>query len=281
MSNKIQTIDFKDNNAGKQFADSLHHTGFALLHNHPIDYNLINDVSKDWGAFFCSKEKHSFIFNPKTQDGYFPYRCENAKGYSAKDLKEFYNFYEWGKYPNNISGNTKRLYHELLSIGRILLTWINENTPTLIAKYSSVSLPEMIENSPMNLMRIIHYPPLNSDVTDGAIRAAAHCDINLITVLPAASQPGLQVQTKEDEWLDVECNPGWLVINTGDMLQECSDGHYPSTIHRVVNPIAKYAHLSRYSMPLFIHPRDEVILSKRYSAKKYLDERLRDIGLKT
>ena len=79
MSNKIQTIDFKDNNAGKQFADSLHHTGFALLYNHPIDYNLINDVSKDWGAFFCSEEKHSFIFNPKTQDGYFPYRSENAK----------------------------------------------------------------------------------------------------------------------------------------------------------------------------------------------------------
>ena len=83
-----------------------------------------------------------------------------------------------------------------------------------------------------------------------------------------------------DIGVDVECNAGWLVINTGDMLQECSDGYYPSTIHRVVNPKAKYAHLSRYSIPLFIHPRDEVILSKRYSAKKYLDERLKDIGLK-
>ena len=85
---------------------------------------------------------------------------------------------------------------------------------------------------------------------------------------------------KEGVAKDVECNAGWLVINTGDMLQECSDGYYPSTIHRVVNPKAKYAHLSRYSIPLFIHPRDEVILSKRYSAKKYLDERLKDIGLK-
>ena len=280
MSDKIQTIDFRAPNAGNQFAESLHHTGFAILHNHPIDYNLINNVYKDWETFFSSEEKYSFTFNPKTQDGYFPYRSENAKGYSAKDLKEFYNFYEWGKYPNNIIGKTKRLYYELLSIGRILLTWINENTPKLKAINSSVSLPEMIENSPMNLMRIIHYPPLNVDVTDGAIRAAAHSDINLITVLPAASQPGLQVQTKEDEWLDVECGPGWLVINTGDMLQECSDGYYPSTIHRVVNLKAKYAHLSRYSIPLFIHPRDEVILSKRYSAKKYLDERLKDIGLK-
>ena len=280
MSDKIQTIDFHDPNAGKNLVNSLHNTGFAILHNHPIDYNLINDVYKDWEAFFSSKEKHSYTFNPKTQDGYFPYRCENAKGYSAKDLKEFYHFYEFGKYPNNISGKTKQLYYELLGIGRILLLWINANTPKMSLINSSVYLPEMIENSRMNLMRVIHYPPLKSDVTDGAIRAAAHGDINLITVLPAASQPGLQVQTKEDEWLDVECNAGWLVINTGDMLQECSDGYYPSTIHRVVNPKAKYAHLSRYSIPLFIHPRDEVILSKRYSAKKYLDERLKDIGLK-
>ena len=280
MSDKIQTIDFHDPNAGKNLVNSLHNTGFAILHNHPIDYNLINNVYKDWETFFSSEEKYSFTFNPKTQDGYFPYRSENAKGYSAKDLKEFYNFYEWGKYPNNIIGKTKRLYYELLTIGRILLTWINAKSPKMVLINSSVSLPEMIENSRMNLMRVIHYPPLKSDVTDGAIRAAAHGDINLITVLPAASQPGLQVQTKEDEWLDVECNAGWLVINTGDMLQECSDGYYPSTIHRVVNPKAKYAHLSRYSIPLFIHPRDEVILSKRYSAKKYLDERLKDIGLK-
>jgi|TARA_Y100000034_G_scaffold99247_1_gene121828 isopenicillin N synthase-like dioxygenase len=281
MSDKIQTIDFHDPNAGKNLVNSLHNTGFAILHNHPIDYNLINNVYKEWEAFFSSEEKYSFTFNPKTQDGYFPYRSENAKGYSAKDLKEFYNFYEWGKYPNNIIGKTKRLYYELLDIGQILLTWINAKSPKMVLINSSVSLPEMIENSRMNLMRIIHYPPLNSDVTDGAIRAAAHGDINLITVLPAASQPGLQVQTKEDEWLDVKCNPGWLVINTGDMLQECSNGYYPSTIHRVVNPKTNNSHLSRYSIPLFIHPRDEVILSKRYSAKKYLDERLMEIGLKT
>jgi len=280
MSNKIQTIDFMDNNAGEQLSESLHNTGFGLLYNHPIDSNLITGVSNDWEAFFCSKEKYSFTFNPKTQDGYFPYRSENAKGYSAKDLKEFYNYYEWGQYPNNISENTKRLYYELLSIGQILLIWINENMPALKASIPSLPLPEMIKNSPMNLMRIIHYPPLRIDGANGALRAAPHSDINLITVLPASSQSGLQIQSKQDKWLDIECDPRWLVINTGDMLQEHSGGYYPSTIHRVNNPIDKYTHLSRYSMPLFIHPRDEVILSKRYSAKKYLDERLREIGLK-
>jgi len=281
MSNKIQTINFQNPNAGKLLADSLHNTGFAIIHNHPIDYNLIIDAYKDWELFFNNQEKHSFTFNPKTQDGYFPYRCENAKGYNTKDLKEFYHYYEWGKYPSNINQNTKKLYHELLVIGKILLTWINANSPSKALINSLISLPEMIENSTMNLMRIIHYPPLKSNITDGAIRAEAHGDINLITVLPAASQPGLQVQLKEGKWIDVDCNPGWLVINTGDMLQECSDGYYPSTIHRVINPKTENAHLSRYSIPLFIHPRDEVALSNRYSAKEYLNERLRDIGLKT
>ena len=280
MRNIIKTIDYECLDAGEQFVNSLHDSGFAILHNHPINYDLINDVYGDWKSFFNNKEKHSYTFNPKTQDGYFPYRCENAKGYSAKDLKEFYHLYEWGKYPNNISKKTNQLYHELLSVGKILLTWINSKSPKKILEKNSEPLPKMIENSTMNLMRIIHYPPIKSNITDGAIRAEAHGDINLITILPAASQPGLQVKTKENEWIDVECNAGWLVINTGDMLQECSNGYIPSTIHRVINPNNKYAHLSRYSTPLFIHPRNDVALSTRYSAKTYLDERLKEIGLK-
>ena len=139
----------------------------------------------------------------------------------------------------------------------------------------------MIENSRMNLMRIIHYPPLSSNIKDGAIRASAHGDINLITVLPASHESGLQVQTKIGEWIDVGCNPEYLVINSGDMLHECSGGYYPSTIHRVINPKGESAKLPRYTIPVFIHPRDEVILSNKYTAKSFLDERLKEIGLKS
>jgi len=280
MNSKIDTINFLSSNAPEKFVDSLHSSGFAILHNHPIDYNLIKDVYNDWKIFFNNDDKHSYTFSSKTQDGYFPYKCENAKGYAAKDLKEFYHFYEWGKFPCSINDDTNKLYCELLNIGKILLTWIDSNSPKNTFKNLSTSLPEMIKDSPLNLMRIIHYPPLKSNITDGAIRAAAHGDINLITVLPSASQSGLQVLNNNNQWVDVECNPGWLVINTGDMLEECSDGYYPSTIHRVVNPNLSKTHLSRYSTPLFIHPRPDVILSDRYSAKKYLDERLSDIGLK-
>ena len=130
-------------------------------------------------------------------------------------------------------------------------------------------------------MRIIHYPPLDSDVTDGAIRASAHGDINLITVLPASSQSGLQLLLKSGDWMDIKCDPGWLVINSGDMLNECSGGYYPSTIHRVINPKGESTKLPRYTMPVFIHPRDEVILSNKYTARSFLDERLKEIGLKS
>jgi len=160
------------------------------------------------------------------------------------------------------------------------LKWIDAHTPKNIRSCFSMPLYQMSNNSKTNLLRIIHYPPIDSNVEKGAVRAAAHEDINLITILVAGSQSGLQVKTKDDQWLDVECNPGWIVINSGDMLSECSGGYFPSTTHRVINPIEDEKKLSRYTMPLFIHPRDEVILSKNYTARSFLDERLREIGLK-
>jgi len=281
LSPRIKTVDYKSVNAGIQFVESLHHTGFAILHNHPLDFNLITSVYNEWGNFFNSDTKHSYTFNPDTQDGYFPYRCENAKGYSTKDLKEFYHLYEWGKYPENISRKALMLYQEILTIGQNLLAWMDAHSPDKVRSKFSIPLAEMIENSRMNLMRIIHYPPLETDITDGAIRAGAHGDINLITVLPASSQAGLQLLKETGDWMDIKCDPGWLVINSGDMLNKCSDGYYPSTIHRVINPKGDDARLPRYTMPVFIHPRDEVILSDKYTARSFLDERLKEIGLKS
>ena len=281
MSQRIKTIDFKSKNAGIQFVDSLHHTGFIILYNHSLDFNLITSVFDEWGVFFNSDAKHSYTFNPDTQDGYFPYRCESAKGYSTKDLKEFFHLYEWGKYPENISRNALLLYHELMAIGQKLLEWIDSYSPEKVKSKFSIPVSEMIANSRMNLMRIIHYPPLETDITDGAIRAGAHGDINLITVLPASSHSGLQIQMQSGEWMDVGCKPEWLVINSGDMLNECSGGYYPSTIHRVINPKGDATRLPRYTMPVFIHPRDEVVLSNKYTARSFLDERLMEIGLKS
>ena len=101
----------------------------------------------------------------------------------------------------------------------------------------------------------------------------------LITILVSGSQPGLQDKNKKGEWIDVKSEKGQLIINIGDMLQECSNGYYPSTEHQVTNPKIKN-NVSRFSLPLFMHPRDDVILSKKYTAASYLLERLKELGLK-
>ena len=121
------------------------------------------------------------------------------------------------------------------------------------------------------------YPPLDNDVDPSAIRAGAHEDINLLTLLPAANEPGLQVKAKNGEWLDVPCDFGNLIINIGDMLQEASGGYFPSTTHRVINPEGHDATRARISLPLFLHPRPDVVLSDRYSANSYLQERLEEL----
>jgi isopenicillin N synthase-like dioxygenase len=138
----------------------------------------------------------------------------------------------------------------------------------------------MVDGSAQTLLRVLHYPPLGGDEEEGAVRAAAHEDINLITLLVAATAPGLQLRDARGDWHDVPADPGTIVVNAGDMLQMATDGHYRSTSHRVVNPPAREASRSRLSMPLFLHPRKEVRLSDRHTAGSYLEERLREIGLK-
>ena len=130
--------------------------------------------------------------------------------------------------------------------------------------------------SQASLLRLLHYPPLTGDEEPHAERAAAHEDINVMTILPVAEQPGLQVKDKQGNWVDVASVRGELVVNSGDMLKEMTAGFYPSTTHRVVNPAGggAFANVSRISIPFFLTPRPEVVLSDRYTSASYLEERL-------
>ena len=274
----ILTIDYQSNNFGTEFTTSLKHTGFAIIKNHPISKNLISNIYSEWKLFFGSDYKHDYLFDKIKQDGYFPYLSEHAKGSNIKDLKEFYHIYSWGRYPSQISKKTNDLIVQFKSIAEKLLFQIHKNSPDEIKNYFSMPLDTMIQNSGQNLLRVIHYPPLSGTENTNAIRAGAHEDINLITLLVAGSQPGLQVLSQDGDWVDVSTSPDYIIVNVGDMLQECSQKFYPSTTHRVINPSDQ--NISRYSMPFFVHARDEVILSKNYTAKSYLEERLKEIGLK-
>ena len=279
MSLDILTINYNDSDADRLFEESLKNTGFAVIKDHPIDKDLIGEVYKEWENYFSSESKNDYMFDEVKQDGYFPYLTENAKGSTAKDLKEFYHIYEWGRKPHMIGPKTMFLYKELTNIASTLLSWIQKNSPENVSKLFSVPLKDMIYKSQYNLLRIIHYPPLSGNEELNSIRAAAHEDINLLTVLVAGSQPGLQVLDNNENWLDVTTDKNTIVINSGDMLNMASDNYYPSTTHRVINP-DPHSNVSRYSMPLFLHPRDEVVLNKNYTAGTYLQERLEEIGLK-
>lgn len=274
----VLNVDFQSPTAPALFCQSLKETGFAVLNNHPIDPQLIHSAYLQWGQFFQSDAKHQFTYQKPAQDGYFPYRTENAKDSRISDLKEFYHFYPWGKIPDDIRDTTISMFSTLQSLASTLLQWVENFLPSVIARQLSTPLSQMIVDSPNTLLRILHYPPLNNDHEEGAVRAAAHEDINLITLLPAATEPGLQVKDTRGNWHDVACDPGNIVVNVGDMLQMCTEHYYKSTTHRVTNP-PQSDNRSRFSMPLFLHPRREVKLSKTHTAVEYLHQRLREIGI--
>jgi isopenicillin N synthase-like dioxygenase len=276
----VLTVRCGCEDTGALLARSLRETGFAVVTGHAVPLDLMERVYAEWERFFASPEKHDFTFDPKRQDGYFPLRSENAKGYPQKDLKEFFHVYPGTVLPGWMSDATRRLYGALSSLAGELLALVEDHTPEDVRTRLSMPLRRMVEGSPQTLFRILHYPPLSGAEEEGAVRAAAHEDINLITLLVAATAPGLQVLDADGRWRDVPADAGSIVVNAGDMLQMATGGHYRSTTHRVVNPAGDEARRPRLSMPLFLHPWPEVRLSATHTARQYLDERLREIGLK-
>ena len=276
--------------------------GFIILEDH----NISNDVIKNgYGAvkdFFSQsdEEKRKFI-SPKGggQRGYTPFGTEHAKDNPHKDLKEFYHvgrevedghkFYQY--YPTNIWPDVKGFKENLLN----LYDNLDQTSVYLLdALGQALDVPqsyfrEMIETG-NSVLRAIHYPPVGDAPPAGSIRAAAHGDINLITILMGATASGLQLLDRDDQWLDVNTKEGQLVVDSGDMLSRITNDVIPATIHRVINPDDSGS--ERYSMPFFVHPNPEAMLEcipscegegAKYppiSAHDALMKRLKEIGLK-
>jgi isopenicillin N synthase-like dioxygenase len=276
----VLTVRYGADDTGALLARSLRETGFAVIIAHPVPGELMEQTYAEWERFFATPAKHEFTFDPTKQDGYFPFRSENAKGYPRKDLKEFFHVYPGTALPGWMSEATRQLYGALSSLAGELLALVEDQTPADVCARLSMPLRKMVEGSPQTLFRILHYPPLSGAEEEGAVRAAAHEDINLITLLVAATAPGLQVLDARGRWREVPADAGSIVVNAGDMLQMATAGYYRSTTHRVVNPTGEEACRPRLSMPLFLHPWPEVRLSPTHTAGEYLEERLREIGLK-
>lgn len=277
----VETVDFAAEGAAEAFVRSIHETGFAVLRNHPLPQALLDRMDRDWREFFAGEEKYDYRFEGGADDdqlGYFGLDVsERAVGHDQKDIKEFFHAGPGGRIPPELADDIVDYRARALELARTLVGWFDRALDDANKHDPALRLADTLSD-PVSVLRILHYPPLSGDEPAGSLRAAAHEDINVITVLPVAEAPGLQVKTRDGRWLDLHGRRGELIINTGDMLQEFTGGYLPSTTHRVVNPAAGRDNRSRISMPFFIAPDGDTRLSGRYTAGEYLAERLAEIS---
>ena len=275
----VNIVDLNAVDAQRLVTESLIESGFAVVKNHKIPVSELNALYVDWDNFFCNGNPGQYVTDAESQAGYFsPLFAETAKGHEAQDLKEYFHYWPGGVLPGSVAKLTLRYYEAMFSLGKDVMVWLETNSPTTLWQSIDKPFEEYLSRN-QTLLRILRYPPLTGNEPPDAIRAGAHEDINLITMLPAASESGLQIKPKGfDNWIPVEAPPGSIVINIGDMLQELTEGVIPSTTHQVVNPTGNEANKARLTAPVFCHPYPEMVLSDRYTAKSYLHERLSEIN---
>lgn len=283
---------------------SLRDYGFAMVRDHGMDADLIDRGWHLAKAFFALPEaaKRAYLIpDGGGQRGYTAFGTEIAKGASANDLKEFWHIGRdlpadsplAGAMPPNIWPHEIAGFKEVFSALWSAFDTTGARILAGVARY--LGLPADWFDSRIangnSILRLLHYPPVSPDAP--GIRAGAHEDINLITLLLGAEEGGLQLQSRSGAWIAVNPPPGALVINVGDMLQRLANHVLPSTSHRVVNPPPERRGISRYSMPFFLHLRPDVMIEALpqcvsaenpprdppISAHAYLHERLREIGL--
>jgi isopenicillin N synthase-like dioxygenase len=293
-SDKVKFVD--------QLFTGIKDYGFITLVDHVVEQKTIDDAYSAMHEFFQLSEKEKLSYVCKAgggQRGYTAFGTEHAKDNPIPDLKEFWHVgreiastHKYGAlYPENlwpveVTGFQEKLYklysgldscanYMLEALGRAL------DVP-------SDFFANMIKDG-NSILRPIHYPPISEDMDAAAIRAAAHEDINLITLLIGATSSGLQLLDRDGTWLDIETSPGQIVVDSGDMMQRLTNDVVPATTHRVINP--DNSKERRYSMPFFVHPNPDAVLEcipsclgdgAKYppiNANDWLMQRIRDIGL--
>ncbi len=291
-----------------KFIEQLFHGvkdyGFIILKDHDVSKELLTQAYEVLEKFYklSDVQKRSYISElGGGQRGYTSFGKEHAKGSPVMDLKEFWHVgrevpdgHAFAKYyPKNIWPDEalpefrpifEKLYAQLELAG---IQMMEALTYPLQVDKDFFSRMVVEGNS---ILRLLHYPPIPEGVDTRCIRAAAHEDINFITILPAATTSGLQLKDRDGSWLDIETDYGALIVDAGDMLARITNNLIPSTTHRVINP-QDGTNGSRYSMPFFMHPHPESLLSclpscrgdgaqfPDITANEFLMQRLREIGL--
>ncbi|MFN4146342.1 MAG: isopenicillin N synthase family dioxygenase [Runella sp.] len=312
LLDEIPSLDLADFTSGDisrkaQFVADLgnafNNIGFVCIKNHGLSETLRSQLYEAVQAFFQlpteKKQQYEFL-ELNGQRGYIGKGREKAKGFKVADLKEFYHVGQpqpEGDMPANIFPReipdfekyTLEVFKTFENTGKTLLRAI-----ALYLELDENYFEDKVRNGD-SILRALHYFPLDPDtVPEGAVRAAAHGDINLITLLMGASAEGLEVLRRDGQWIPITALPDQVVVNVGDMLDRLTNHKLKSTIHRVVNPPREKMNTSRYSIPFFMHPRADMDLTclpncidaqhpKIYvdmTAGEFLNERLIELGLK-
>ena len=298
----ISLTDFASNDPVRQqifvqtLGQALEEIGFLALTDHGISSVLIQSAYDAAEAVFSLSDVTKARYEDLTlkgQRGFTAFGREHAKDFPYPDLKEFWHVGRETATPTNIwpaecvafKLAMVTLFEHLERCAQYLL-----EACALYLELPRTFLCEMTTESP-TLLRVIHYPPV-LDGNGAGLRAAPHEDINLITLLCEATAPGLELRQKNGTWLPIAAIPGQIIVDTGDMLQNLTNGRFKSTTHRVINPENECG--SRFSLPFFVHPRPEVELSPlpkcvantdgqprfpNITAGDYLSQRLQEIGL--
>ena len=293
----------KKENFIKALGRAYEEVGFVAVKNHGIPDDLIAVLYKYVQRFFSLpldiKRKYE-IPGMAGQRGYTSLGKEHAKGSDAPDLKEFFQYGQLTSsqaenYPPNINVDIIQGFNDTFDNAFRAFEQSGSLLLRAIALYLGLDeyyFEQYVQNG-NSILRAIHYPPILHE-PKSAIRAEEHEDINLITLLVGASADGLQILTKQNEWVPVTSLPEQIVVNVGDMLQRLTNNKLKSTTHRVVNPRREFWHTSRFSIPFFLHPKgsmslkclescidaDHPLAYEEATAGEYLDERLIEIGLK-
>jgi isopenicillin N synthase-like dioxygenase len=281
--------------------EGFRYFGFIILKDHGVSRDLLARAYEMSRAFFAEPEaeKRRYMRGVDGQRGYTPFGREHAKTSKVGDLKEFFHVGRefapasplasvyptnlWPETPTRFRETFLSLFDALEEAGMVMLEALE---PTLDVPRGYFRKMATNGNS---ILRLLHYPPVPKDADPDAVRAAAHEDINLITILVAAEGGGLELLDRDGNWLPVETERDNLIVDAGDMLARATNDVIPATTHRVVNP--KGPNVSRYSMPFFMHPHSDALLEcipscvgdgAKYppiTADAFLKQRLKEIGL--
>lgn len=312
LYDQIPSLDLADFTSGDpdrkaQFVQDLgqafNQIGFVAIRNHGLTDELTKRLYESAQTFFSAPDEIKKKYERQDlngQRGYVGKGKETAKGFKVADLKEFYHIGQpepEGTMPANVLPDEYPEFSEATLNAYITLENTGKQLLRAIALY--LELPETYFDDKVkngdSILRALHYFPLDPEKTpEGAVRAAAHGDINLITLLMGASADGLEVLRRDGKWIGITALPDQIVVNVGDMLDRLTNHKLKSTIHQVVNPPREKMNQSRYSIPFFMHPRADMDLTSLNScidekhpklyedmtAGEFLDERLIELGLK-